>query len=183
VCGDLNLSGTWSFGNAVIVIENGSLNIQKNANVTFTNSTIVMTGDDAHNHYIVFPNGLGQQGTLNIEGTTTTSNPWYGIAMFADPAVHQNLASTWGTDWWYWADFWEDAWGPGANFNFDGVVYLPNTDLTIHGNTQSSGEKCSKLIVNSLVADGAATINFSQSYGKCVSAGVTTNTTTANLVR
>jgi Flp pilus assembly protein TadG len=166
VCGDLNLSGAGTLPSALIVIENGSLNMANNANVTATNTTFVLTGDNQHNHYITFPNGQGQGATLTVDAPTDSSNPWAGIAVFIDPALTQNVNNTWGIEWE------DDTWGPGASFFFDGVAYMPYTDLTIHGNTQSGANKCSLLVTHSFVADGTATITYYQSPGACSKAAV-----------
>ncbi|WP_162009710.1 TadE/TadG family type IV pilus assembly protein [Methylocystis heyeri] len=168
VCGDLNLSGTGSLpSNSVFVIENGNLNVGKYANVTASQAAFVLTGSNSANHQITFPTGQGQAATLTVEAPTSASNPWQGIAVFVDPALTSGVSATWGVDE-------DDTWGPGATFGFDGVVYMPHTDLTLNGNTQSSAENCAMLVVNSFTANGTAVINFTQSASGCATAGVTT---------
>jgi Flp pilus assembly protein TadG len=168
VCGDLNLSGTGNLpSNSIFIIENGNLNMGKDANVTAAQDAFILTGSNSANHEITFPTGQGQAATLNVEAPTSSSNPWQGIAVYVDPALTNGVSATWGVD--------EDqTWGPGANFAFDGVVYMPHTDLTLHGDTQSSAENCAMLVVNTFVADGAASINFTQSASGCATAGVAT---------
>jgi Flp pilus assembly protein TadG len=168
ICGDLNLSGTGNLPpNSVFVIENGDLNVGKYANVTAMQATFVLTGNNSADHQITFPTGQGQAATLTVEAPTSSSNPWQGIAVFVDPALTNGVSATWGVDE-------DDTWGPGATFGFDGVVYMPHTDLTLNGNTQSSAENCAMLVVNSFTANGTAVINFTQSASGCATAGVAT---------
>ena len=161
VCGNLTLSGSGSLvsGGAVIVVENGSINASGGAAVTATNTTFVLAGANSSNHYVTFPNGRGQLATLTVQAPTSAANPWRGIAMYVDPALTANI---------------DDDFGPGASLAFDGVVYMPHTNLTFHGNTQSSTGQCSTLVVNSFTSNGSGSITFSQSTSACLSAGVAT---------
>jgi Flp pilus assembly protein TadG len=168
VCGDLKLSGSGSLpSNAIYIIENGNLNVGKYANVTASQVAFILTGNNSSNHQITFPTGQGQAATLTVEAPTSSSNPWQGIAVYVDPALTNGVSTTWGVNE-------DDDWGPGATFGFDGVVYMPHTDLTLNGNTQSSAENCAMLVVNSFTANGTAVINFTQSASGCATAGVAT---------
>jgi hypothetical protein len=55
---------------------------------------------------------------------------------------------------------------PGATLN--GLVYLPNSSLTFHGNPSAAGPKCLLLVVGSLNVDA----NSSLDAGGCASAGL-----------
>jgi Flp pilus assembly protein TadG len=169
VCGDLNLSGSGALlpsatGDVLIVVENGSLNVANHADVSLSNSTFVLTGDNAHTHQVNFPNGKGQLATLNVSAPKDAGTPWKGIAIYVDPNLVEGVANTWGV--------FDDDWGPGSNLVFDGVVYMPYTDLTLNGNTQSGGEACSLLVVNTFTSNGTPSIAFSQSDSACQAAGI-----------
>jgi Flp pilus assembly protein TadG len=159
VCGNLTMSGSGDLTSAasVIVIENGSLTMGSKANVTATDTTFVLTGANTANHYIDFPNGAGQLATLTVRAPTSSANPWRGIAIYVDPALTQNV---------------DNSFGPGASLVFDGVVYMPHTNLTFHGNTGSAAGNCSILIVDTFTSNGSGSITFAQSESACVNAGV-----------
>ena len=102
--------------------------------------------------YFAAPNGqLGGPGngntTLNL--TAPTSGTYNGILIYQDPN-DTNLAELNGT--------------PIANFT--GVVYMPNAELELSGNTTMN--LTTDLIVDSLYDKGNATINitdYSQTIG------------------
>lgn len=163
VCGKLTLSGSGALlspsqqgsAGAVIVVENGGISVS--GNVSTSTTAFVLTGTNGTSlDGIAFANGSGS--TLAMSPPTSLTNPWHGIALYIDPAL------TTGVD----ANF-----GPGESLNFDGVVYMPNTNLTFHGNTSSGEGACSQLIVNSFTADGNASLNLQQSTSSCQALGVT----------
>ena len=165
VCGQLTLSGSGALlspsqqgsAGAVIVVENGGISVGRGSSVTTSTTALVLTGTNGtSSDGIAFANGSGS--TLTLSPPTSLTNPWHGIALYIDPAL------TTGVD----ANF-----GPGESLNFDGVVYMPNTNLTFHGNTSSGEGACSQLIVSSFTSDGNASLNLQQSTSSCQALGVT----------
>ena len=65
-----------------------------------------------------------------------------------------------------------NTWGPGANFFADGIVYLPNSNIVIHGNAASSNQQCTKVVANSFTSNGSVNLNFAQSQQSCTNLGV-----------
>jgi hypothetical protein len=161
VCGDLTLSGSGSLTgttpstDTVIVIENGSLIMANNASIAATRTAFVLTGNNSVSSAVEFPNGNGKEATLTISPPTNSTNPWAGMSIYQDPAL------TTGVD----AD-----WGPGANLAANGVVYLPNSNLTLRGNAGSSAVTCSKLVVNTITVNGS--VDMKRTSAACASLGV-----------
>jgi len=159
ICGDLNLSGTGSFAptsDTLIVIENGSLNLADNTVAAMSKTTVVMTGSNSYPSAINFPQGNGKTASLTLSPSVDSANPWHGVALFQDP----KLTNT------------DNKWGPGADFNADGLVYLPNSNIVTDGNTSSSNSKCSKFVMNSFTTNGSVNLDFDQSVLSCAQIGL-----------
>lgn len=157
ICGDLTLEGTGnlSSSNTVIVVENGSIILSPDADVTAREMTLVLTGNVAPGS-INFPNGNGHGATLSVSPPVFEGNPWRGISVFQDPSVSTTL---------------EADWGPGGTFKADGVVYMSKTNLTLQGNASSGNSRCTKFVVNTFRTNGSVELNFSRS-GACHSMGM-----------
>jgi Flp pilus assembly protein TadG len=159
VCGKLTLSGTGSlfFSNAnsdtVIVIENGGLKLSSGASISTTRTAIILTGSATTTSVIDFPQGNGQSATLALSPPISTDNPWKGISLYQDPVMMTNV---------------DNDWGPGATFNADGIVYMPNSDVELQGVAASGNTyKCSKFVTKSFTTKGSVNLNFSQVKAGC----------------
>ena len=86
-------------------------------------TTLMLSGNNSYASSINFPNGKGHAAALSLSPPTSSSDPWQGVSLYQDPALTNNV---------------NDDWGPGATFNVDGVVYLPNADLVMHGSGASN---------------------------------------------
>ena len=163
VCGDLTLSGSGSLtgtspsADVLIVIENGSLNVQSHAAVSVSRAGIVLTGNNSYPSAVNFPNGNGQSATLTLSPPTDSSNPWQGVALYQDPALTNGV---------------NNKWGPGATFNADGLVYLGNSNVVTDGNTSSSNANCSKFVMNNFTTNGSVDLNFDQTVASCAAIGL-----------
>ena len=165
ICGDLNLSGTGSLSgiaptaDSLIVIENGSLNVANAASVSVARMAIVMTGDNnvPGAGTVNFPNGNGKTGQLTLSPPLDPSNPWQGVALYQDPKLTNNV---------------DNKWGPGADFNADGLVYLGNSNVVTDGNTASSNAKCSKFVMNGFTTNGKVSLDFDQTVASCAAIGL-----------
>ena len=165
VCGDLTLSGTGRINqlallqDIVLVVENGSVILTTNADVSTARMTIVLTGAKASSsHKIEFPNGNGHSATLTVSPSTNPSNPWHGISVFQDPRISSNV---------------DMVWGPAASFDADGIVYFGNASLTMNGNASSSESQCTKIVVNQLTSNGNIDFKYSQTTSACSNLAVT----------
>lgn len=159
ICGDLTLeSGSFAPGaDALIVIENGSLNIAGNASASIARTAVILTGDNSYPSSINFPTGNGNAASLALSPPLDASNPWQGVALFQDPSLTKSV---------------DNKWGPGANFSADGLVYLGNSNVVTDGNTASSNAKCSKFVMNSFVTNGNVNLDFNQSAASCAAIGL-----------
>jgi hypothetical protein len=166
VCGELEVSGTGYLTpggstptkDYVIVIENGNLKIEDNADIKTMRTAIVMTGDNTRSSQIDFPTGNSKNATLTLEPPSGASNPWQGVSLYVDPKLtnHSNI---------------DNRWGPGATFNADGLVYMGNSNVVTDGNTSSSNAQCTKFVMNQFTTNGAVELNFSQA-GNCGGLGL-----------
>ncbi len=163
VCGDLTLDGTGGLmattptSDALIVIENGSLNITNNSSVTVTRMGIVLTGDNTGASQVNFPNGNSKTASLTLSPPIESGNPWQGVALYLDPKLTTNV---------------DNKWGPGADFSADGLVYLGNSNVVTDGNTTSSNAKCSKFVMNQFTTNGKVLLDFDQSVASCAAIGL-----------
>jgi hypothetical protein len=163
VCGDLNLTGTgYLTGSAptsdsVLIVENGSINIDDKSSISTAKTAIVMTGNNSVASSINFPNGTGKQATLSLSPPTDPTNPWQGVALYEDPKLTYKVDNTWG---------------PGATFNADGLVYLGNSNVVTDGDTASNNSKCTKFVMNQFTTNGHVDLNMSQSTATCAAIGL-----------
>lgn len=88
---------------------------------------------------------------------TDGTDPWQGVALYQNPALTNQV---------------DDTWGPGANFNADGLVYMGNANVVTDGNTGSSNSKCSKFVMNSFRTNGSVDLNLNQQLDACSTIGL-----------
>lgn len=159
VCGTLTLKGTGTLlgtasADSLLVIENGDLILDKDADIELVRTTIILTGSTG-SHSIIFPQGKGKSATLRITPGSAVANPWRGTGIYQDPALTTNI---------------DIDWGPGANLYADGVLYFPKADVTISGNANSNSGNCSKLVVSTVTINGAVALG--QSTAGCAAIGL-----------
>jgi hypothetical protein len=163
VCGDLTLTGSGYLtgssptSDSVIIVENGSITIANNASINTLRTAIVMTGNNSYASIIDFPNGSGKQATLSLSPPLDAANPWQGVSLYEDPRLTYQVNNTWG---------------PGANFNADGLVYLGNSNVVTDGDTSSANSKCTKFVMNQFTTNGHVDLNMSQSTATCAAIGL-----------
>ena len=164
VCGDLVLTGSGDLigtpsptSDSVIVIENGSLTVGNDANISTTRTAVVLTGNNSYSSAINFPTGNGHSASLTLSAPTSPSNPWQGVALYLDPKLTYRV---------------DDRWGPGANFNAEGLVYLGNANVVTYVNTGSNDSKCSKFVMNSFTTNGSVNLDLKQDITTCSQIGL-----------
>jgi hypothetical protein len=161
ICGNLSLSGSGSlFGSApntdsVIIIENGSLSVANGANISAMRTAIVLTGDNNTASSVNYPNGNGQSATLSISPPTDASTPWHGVSLYQDPSLTNGI---------------DDVWGPGATLIADGVIYLPNANVTMKGIAKSNNVGCTVLAVGTFTSNG--NVGLKQTASGCATLSV-----------
>jgi hypothetical protein len=160
VCGDLTLSGSGTIpssvaADSVIVIENGKLIMAASASIALNRTTIVLTGNNTAASFIDFPNGAGKAATLTLSPPTGTENPWRGISVYQDPKLTFQV---------------DENWGPGALLNAEGILYLPNADVTLRGSNSTNNPSCTKFVVKTMTSNGS--VNLNQTTQGCETLGV-----------
>ena len=120
-------------------------------------TAIVMTGNNSYPSTINFPQGNGKSASLALSAPTDGTDPWQGVALYQNPALTNQV---------------DDTWGPGANFNADGLVYMGNANVVTDGNTGSSNSKCSKFVMNSFRTNGSVDLNLNQQLDACSTIGL-----------
>ncbi len=161
VCGNLNISGsgilagTSATADTVIVVENGNVNIESDADITALRTTIVIAGQQKDGK-ITFPKGNGHKAKLTVSGSLADANPWAGIAIYQDPNSPDLVSASWG---------------PGASLIIDGINYLPRTEVTLSGVAATGASNCSKLVSHSFRINGG--VNLTQDGSGCKDGKVT----------
>ncbi len=162
ICGDLQLTGNVTIdapAGAVLVIENGQLDTNGYSITTSDGSalTLVFSGTNSGS-YTHAPTGGGK---LDIAAPTT--GPWKGVAMYQDPAI------TNGVD--------IGAAGNSPAWAITGLVYLPNSSVTLSGavNKAGFGKSCFAIVVKDITVNGTGMITPN---GECIPAGLTMPSTT-----
>jgi Putative Flp pilus-assembly TadE/G-like len=164
-CGDLQLTGNVTINTplgqsgAVLVIENGQLDTNGYSITTSNGSglTVVFSGDNSGS----YTHGPTGGGTLDI--VAPTSGVWSGVAIYQDPKL------TSGVD--------ISAAGNSPAWAITGLVYLPNSSVTLSGavNKAGFGQSCFALVVKDITVNGTGMI---LPNGGCIPAGLGMPTTT-----
>jgi hypothetical protein len=161
-CGDLQLTGNVTIDapyNAVLTIYNGQLDTNGFSITTTSGSglTVVFSGTNSGS-YTHAPTGSG---TLDI--AAPTSGVWSGVAIYQDPKLTNGVDIS--------------AAGNTPAWDITGLVYLPNSSVTLSGivNKAGFGKSCFAMVVKDITVNGTGEI---LPNGQCVPAGLSTPTTT-----
>jgi Flp pilus assembly protein TadG len=162
LCGDIQLTGNVSIdapAGAVLTIFNGQLDTNGFAITTTKGSgvTVVFSGDNSGS-YTHAPTGGG---TLDI--AAPTSGVWSGVAIYQDPKLTNGVDIS--------------AAGNSPAWDITGLVYLPNSSVTLSGavNKAGFGKSCFALTVKDITINGTGAI---LPNGECVPAGLVMPATT-----
>jgi hypothetical protein len=171
-CGDQMLTGDVVIDThgsaAVLVIENGQLDLNGHALTTLDGSavTLVFSGaDTAGTNYTHAPtdNTNGSGGRLDL--AAPTSGPWSGVAIYQDPSLTAGLdvASA----------------GNSPTWNISGLIYMPHASVNLKGAVDKStnGKSCVVMIADNFTISGTAGI-LQTDIGQCPAQGLTMPTVT-----
>jgi hypothetical protein len=163
-CGDIELTAdvtvTTSGGPAVLIIENGQLDLNGHVFQTANGSalTIVFTGSSCCG-YIHAPtdNTNGPGGALNIAAPTT--GPWAGVAIVQDPSLTTGLDVS--------------AAGNSPTWDITGLIYMPHASITLKGAIDKStfGNQCVVMVADNFQISGTGGI-MKTDIGGCPAAGL-----------
>jgi Flp pilus assembly protein TadG len=164
-CGDQMLTADTVIdtggANAVLVIENGQLDLNGHALTTKNGSavTVVFSGDNSGSYtHAPTDNTNGSGGRLDL--TAPSSGPWSGVAMYQDPSL------TSGVD--------VSAAGNSPTWNITGLIYMPHASVTLKGaiDKGNAGKSCVVLVADNFTISGTAGI-LKTDIGQCPQAGLT----------
>jgi hypothetical protein len=161
-CGDIQLTGNVTIdapAGAVLTIFNGQLDTNGYSITTSKGSglTVVFSGDNSGS-YTHAPTGGG---TLDI--AAPTSGVWSGVAIYQDPKLTNGVDIS--------------AAGNSPVWDITGLVYLPNSSVTLSGavNKAGFGKSCFAMTVKDITINGTGMI---LPNGECVPAGLVMPATT-----
>ena len=164
-CGDTQLSKNITFpAGSVVVIENGNLDLGGNT-LSGTALTLTFSGT-ADTKSVTYGHAPTGNGTLDIQAPT--SGIFSGVALYQD----SNLTGS-GVDVSYA--------GNSPTWNITGLVYMPNSSLTISGaiNKSANGADCMVQIAKDILVNGTGLIYAQSPDGSgCKSAGLIQPTAT-----
>ena len=154
---------------AVLVIENGQLDLNGHALTTADGSAValVFSGgpDSGGTHYSHAPtdNTNGSGGRLDINAPTT--GPWAGVAIYQDPSLTTGLDVA--------------AAGNSPTWNISGLIYMPHASVTLKGAVDKAahGHSCVVMVADNFTISGTAGI-LQTDIGQCPAAGLTMPTAT-----
>jgi hypothetical protein len=164
-CGDYELTAdvtvTTPASGAVLIIENGQLDLNAHVFQTAQNSalTIVFSGSSGGGYtHGPTDNTNGPGGGLNI--TAPTSGRWAGIAVVQDPSLTTGLDVS--------------AAGNSPAWNITGLIYMPHATITLKGAIDKSafGNKCVVMVADNFQISGTGGI-MKTDIGQCKQAGLT----------
>jgi len=166
-CGDQMLTADTVIetngANAVLVIENGQLDLNGHSLTTTDGSavTLVFTGaDTAGTNYTHAPtdNTNGSGGRLDINAPTSGS--WSGVAIYQDPSLTRGLDVA--------------AAGNSPTWNITGLIYMPHASVTLNGAVDKAthGGACVVMVADNFTISGTGGI-LKTNIGGCGPAGLT----------
>jgi Flp pilus assembly protein TadG len=172
-CGDVQLTQDVTINTpdasngAIIVIENGQLDLNGHTLRTANGSavTIVFSGTSGNYEHIPSDNSTGQSGVFNIEAPT--AGPFPGMAIYQDPSLTQGVDITYK--------------GNNPQWQISGGVYLPNASVQISGDVSQStnGADCFAMVANTILINGTSNIYQQSPDGSgCKTAGLNMPTAT-----
>jgi hypothetical protein len=170
LCGDQLLTAdtviNTNGGPAVLVIENGQLDLNGHTLRTSTGSavTLVFSGTSGAYKHAPTDNTNGSGGVLDIAGPKT--GPWSGVAIYQDPSLTTGLDVS--------------AAGNSPIWKISGLVYMPHASVTLKGaiDKSNAGESCVVMVADNFQISGTAGI-LQTDIGRCSQAGLTMPTATA----
>jgi hypothetical protein len=167
-CGDQLVTGTVNVtvnggngGNAVMIIENGQLDLNANVFQMADNKsflTIVFTGSSCCGYiHTLTDNTNGPGGAINI--TAPTSGVWSGIAVVQDPSLTSGLNVA--------------AAGNSPTWEITGLIYMPHASVTLKGAIDKGtfGNQCVVMVADNFQISGTGGI-LKTDIGQCAAAGL-----------
>jgi len=146
---------------AVLVIENGQLDLNGHALTTADGSavTLVFSGDTSGSYtHAPTDNTNGSGGRLDLNAPT--SGPWSGVAIYQDPSLTSGLDVA--------------AAGNSPTWNISGLIYMPHASVNLKGAVDKAahGHSCVVMIADNFTISGTGGI-LKTNTKHCGDAGLT----------
>jgi Flp pilus assembly protein TadG len=155
-CGDVQLTGDTVIDTpdnttgAVIVIENGQLDLNSYNLRTSNGSAVTIVFSGTSGSYSHIPSDTSSHGsTINIQAPSSSSTaPFPGMAIYQDPSLPAGP----GVDLQYN--------GNRPTWDISGGVYLPNSNVQISGDVaqSSNGADCFVMVASTILINGTSNI-------------------------
>ena len=139
ICGDLDVKGDLTLAPGKYIISDGDFKVNSGAHITGSDVTIILTGSSKTKMADININGSAD---VNLSATTDGSE-WDGVLFFQDPSGSQNSSTIAG----------------GANLSMDGIVYLPNGDVSFTGNAGQYAD-CLLLVASTVDFGGESKFDY-----------------------
>ena len=153
-CGDVQLTEDVTIHTpddtegAVIVIENGQLDLNGHTLRTADGSAVTIVFSGTNGSYLHHPsdNSVGQGGVFDIQASSSPKAPFPGIAIYQDPNLNTGVDFTYK--------------GNNPQWLISGGVYLPKANITINGDVSqsSNGADCFVMVTNTVLINGTSNI-------------------------
>jgi hypothetical protein len=154
-CGNVTLSGnlTLTSPNTVVVVKNGTLNLNNNILKTATGASATIIFDGSTSPF----GDKNMKGTIDIQAPNTSSSPWEGVALYRKPGPTVDVTLA----------------GSKATWDITGLAYFPNTNVTLDGavNHSTNGATCFVLVGQDITVNGNG--QMLQTTAGCNTAGLT----------
>lgn len=164
-CGDQMLTADVTINTplgspAVLVIENGQLDLNGHTLTTSSGSAVTLVFSGSNGAYIHAPTDNTNGNTGRLDLTAPSSGPWSGVAIYQDPSLTSGL------------DVY--AAGNSPSWNITGLVYMPHASVTMKGaiDRATNGKSCFVMVADNFTISGTAGI-LKTDIGQCPQAGLT----------
>ena len=156
LCGDVQMTADVTLGaNTVLVVRNGQFDTNGFTLNATAGATIIFTGPTVSG--LTPPQYPTGGGTLNLVAPTTGT--WAGVAIYQDPGIPAGAQ----------VDISQA--GNSPTWNITGMVYLPNSNVTISGAVgKNNSGACFGLVVNTITINGTGYI---VDHNNCAASGTT----------
>ena len=154
LCGDVQLTGDVvitspdNLNGAVLVIQNGQLDLNGHTLSTANGSalSIVFSGTGGNYTHALTDNSTGHGGVINIQAPSSPLALFPGIAIYQDPALNNGVDITYN--------------GNNPTWDITGAVYLPNSNVKVSGdvNKSTNGADCFVMVANTVLVNGTSNI-------------------------
>jgi hypothetical protein len=171
MCGDQRLTDDVTIftppgSPAVLVIENGQLDLNGHSLRTQTGSAVTLVFSGTNGAYTHAPTDSTNGSVSVLDIAAPTTGPWSGVAIYQDPSLTSGLDVS--------------AAGNSPIWKISGLVYMPHASVTLKGaiDKSNAGKSCVVMVADNFQISGTAGI-LQTDIGDCKNAGLAMPTAAA----